>query len=591
MANKLNSKELYFKLFNYVKPMWPLFLLSIVASVCHSGVDAYIITLMQPLVDKGLVARDYEFIKYLPFLIPLLFLIRGAFGFISDYGMAWVSRRLILNIRSDLFKKYLNLPTSFFDNHNSGELLSKIIYNADQLNKACTDIVVDVVREGFLIVFLFASMLYTSWRLTLVFFICGPIMGILFVVINKLYRKISHRTQDAIGVVMHNIREGIDGQQEIRIYGGYEFITNRVDQVLKHYNKREMRQALVKAISVPTVQVIGGTALALTLYVALTGKVDPGLSAGAFSAIFMGMAAILKPIKQVTNVNVYLQRALAAAESIFAITSLPPEVDNGTYSVSKAPGKIQFKNITFDYLNRSALILDNINLEIKAKQTVAFVGHSGAGKSTLIKLLPRFYDNYTGDIYLDDINIKDYKLANLRDQMAIVSQNVVLFNDTIASNIAYGQSIIDMDQVIAAARAAGAYEFITNLPNSFDTLIGENGILLSGGQRQRLAIARAIYKDAAILILDEATSALDSKVEREIQQALDNLMANRTTLVIAHRLSTIINSDLIVVMDSGRIIETGTHSELLAKNGSYSKLYKLQFDNEYAVDNNREVLV
>ena len=590
MTTKLSNKELYFKLFNYVKPMWAIFLFSIVASICHAGLDAYIIKLMQPLVDRGIVSRDYDFIKYLPILIPGLFLIRGIFSFISDYGMAWVSRRLILNIRSDLFKKYLNLPASFFDNNNSGELLSKIIYNVDQLYKACTDIVVDVVREGFLIIFLFFVMLYTSWKLTLVFFICGPIMGALFVIINKLYRKISHKTQDAIGVVMHNIRESIEGQQVVRIYGGYRFVTNKVDSVLKYYNKREMRQALVKAISVPIVQIIGGTALALTLYVSLAGLVDPGLSAGAFSTIFFGMATILKPIKQVTSLNVYLQRALAAAESIFTIMTMPNETDNGTYTVPKANGCVEFKNISFQYANRPEVILSEVNLKIKAKQTVALVGHSGAGKSTLIKLLPRFYDDYTGDILLDDVNIRDYKLDNLREQIAVVSQSVVLFNDTIVHNIAYGKhDDVNYQHVIAAAKAAGAYDFIMELPMGFETEIGENGALLSGGQRQRLAIARAIYKDAAILILDEATSALDSETEREIQQALDNLMINRTTLVIAHRLSTIINSDQIIVMDKGRIIEAGTHDELLAKGGSYARLYRLQYDGEYSVES-REVI-
>ncbi|MBP9722950.1 MAG: lipid A export permease/ATP-binding protein MsbA [Gammaproteobacteria bacterium] len=580
METKLTNKELFGKLFAYLKPLLYIFITVIIASVFHSAIDAYIIKLMKPLVDRGLVARDIEFIKILPILLPILFLIRGIFGFISDYGMAWVSRKLILNIRSDLFKKYLSLPTGFFDNTNTGELLSKVIYNVDQLYKACTDIVADVIKEGFTIFFLVLLMLYTSWKLTLVFSICGPVMAVLFVIINKLFRKLSHKAQDAIGLVMHSIREGLDGQQVIRIYGGKSFIINKIDTVLKNYNKREMRQALIKGVSIPSIQLIGGFALSLTLYVSLSGLVDPNLSAGGFATIFFGMAAILKPIKQVTNLNIYLQRALAAADSIFNIMALPAEEDIGTIEVDRVKGHIEFKNIEFKYNNRHEKILTNINLNITAKQTIAFVGQSGAGKSTLLKLLPRFYDYYTGDILIDNINIKDYKLENLRKHIAIVSQNVVLFNDTISNNIAYGLNTEsnNMENIIEAAKAAGAYEFIMALPNGFDTMIGENGVLLSGGQRQRLAIARAIFKNAPILILDEATSALDTKLERKIQQALENLMVNKTTLVIAHRLSTIAKADQIVVLDKGKIVEMGSHSELLANNSFYASLYKMQFE-------------
>lgn len=596
MSNKLTNIRLFSKLFCYLKPLLPVFIFAIVASIGHSGIDAYIIKLMQPLVDRGLVARDVGFIKILPLLLPVLFLFRGLFGFASDYGMAWVSRKLILNIRSDLFKKYLNLPTDFFDNANTGELLSKIIYNADQLHKACTDIVADVVKEGFSILFLFLLMLYTSWKLTLVFFIAGPMMAVLFVVVNKMFRKLSHKAQDAIGMVMHSIREALEGQQVIRIYGGQRFIAEKIDGVLNNYNKKELRQILIKSISIPTIQLIGGITLSLTLYVSLTGMVDPDLSAGAFATVFFAMAAILKPIKQVTNLNLYLQRALAAAESIFIIMELPDEQDTGSFTVERAKGAISFKDVGFKYNNRSDTVLSNINLKIMPKQTIAIVGHSGAGKSTLVKLLPRFYDYYTGQISLDTKDIKEYKLSNLREQISIVSQNIILFNDTISNNIAYGFGIDDdnnydshdnhdspqsrLDKITKAAVAAGAYEFIMNLPLGFDTVIGENGILLSGGQRQRLAIARAIYKDAPILILDEATSALDTKLEREIQSSVESLMADRTTLVVAHRLSTIVNADLIIVMDKGQIIEQGTHKELLERSGYYYNLYNMQFNKQ-----------
>lgn len=576
---QLSTKEIYTKLFKYLKPLLPVFSIAIIASIGYSALDAYVMKLLGPLVDKGLVARESAFINSLPILLASLFLFRGFFSFGSTYAMAWVSRKLVLTIRQDLFAHYLKLPTSFFDKNNTGELLAKIIYNADQLYKACTDIIIDVLREGLLVIFLLAVMLYTSWKLTLVFFIGGPIMGVLFVIVNKIFRRLSYKAQDAIGSVMHNTREALEGQQVIRIFGGHTFVTKKINKILKDYNSKEMRQALIKSISIPTIQFIGGLALALTLYVALSGIVDPNLSAGSFASLFGSMIAILKPIKQVTSMNIYFQRAIAAADGIFSILNLPTENDNGVLELANIKGNIDFNNISFKYETRDGLILDKIDLKIAAKQTVAFVGHSGAGKSTLIKLLPRFYDDYLGEILLDGVDIKNYTLASLRQQIAIVSQHVILFNETIADNICYGATKpIDQEQLIKAVKAAGAYDFISRLPNGFDTLIGENGILLSGGQRQRIAIARAIFKDAPILILDEATSALDTETEREIQLALDYLMSNRTTLVIAHRLSTIIKADQIVVMDKGRIVETGTHAKLLSNGSVYANLYNMQFE-------------
>lgn len=582
LESRLSNKELYRTLLSYLKPLLPIFSIAIISSIGYSAVDAYIIKLLQPLVDNGIVGRELGFIAYLPIFLPILFLFRGVCSFGSNYCMAWVSRKMVLHIRQDLFAHFLKLPVEYFDNNNSGELLSKMIYNADQLYKACTDIIIDVVREGFLIIFLFCVMLNTSWKLTLVFFIGGPIMGILFWIINKMFRKLTHKTLDAIGSVMHNTKEALDGQQVIRIFGGHEFVINKINKILSNYNYREMRQALIKSISVPTIQFVGGAALSLTLYVALSGMIDASLTAGAFSTLFAGMIAILKPIKQVTNVNIYLQRALAAAENIFSTMRLSPEVDFGTKELQNVLGKIEFKNINFKYNQNKELILRNINLTAMPKQTIALVGSSGAGKSTLVKLLPRFYDKFTGEITLDDTNIRELTLSNLRKHITMVSQNVVLFNESIADNITYGQpKPIDKNKLIEAVKAAQAYDFIMEMEDGFDTVVGENGIKLSGGQRQRIAIARALFKNAPILILDEATSALDTESERKIQIALHNLMAERTTLVIAHRLSTIINADQIVVMEQGAIIEVGTHQELLSNNHVYAKLYNMQFNDEH----------
>ena len=587
MPKKMSNKELYCQLLSYLRPLLPIFIIALVSSIGYAAIDAYVIKLLQPLVDKGIVGRESSFISFLPIILPLLFLFRGLCSFGSNYCMAWVSRKLVLNIRKDLFAHYLRLPVSYFDKNNSGELLSKIIYNADQLYKACTDMIIDVIREGFVIIFLFIIMLQTSWKLTLVFFIGGPIMGVLFFIINKMFRKSTHKTFDAIGSVMHNTKEALDGQLVIRIFGGHEFITTKINQTLLNYNYREMKQALIKSISIPVIQLIGGAALSLTLYISLSGLIDANLSAGAFSTLFAGMIAILKPIKQVTNVNIYLQRALAAAENIFSTMAEPAEVDQGDKVVAEVSGAIEFDNVSFKYDTRDDVTLDNVCFSAKAKQTIALVGHSGAGKSTLVKLLPRFYDEYSGKILLDGIDIRDYKLSNLRSHITMVAQNVILFNESISDNITYGSpKPIDQEKLIAAAKAAEAYDFIMALDQGFDTVVGENGVQLSGGQRQRIAIARALFKNAPILILDEATSALDTESERKIQIALQNLMQNRTTLVIAHRISTIINADKIIVMDKGNIVDIGTHKELLEHDDLYARLYNMQFQ-----DVSKEALV
>lgn len=588
-SQKYSDKQLLFKLMAYLKPLLPILFLSIIASLGYAAVDGLTIYLLKPVINDGLVNRDQGFISFLPILIPVLFLIRGIFNFASNYSMAWVSRKIVLNVRRDLFAHYLRLPTKFYDQNKTGDLLSKIIYNADQLYKACTDLIIDVVKEFFTIVFMLGLLLYTSWKLTLVFLLIGPIIGILFGVVSKIFRKLSHKSQDAIGSVMHNIREALEGQQVVRIFGGSEYMAIKIDKALKNYNRREMRQALVKNISIPVIQIVGSIGFGFTLYLALSGIVDPSLTAGDYAVLFASMIHILKPIKQVTSVNMYLQRALAAAESIFSILEQPAETDKGTIEIAsdKLQGNIKFDNINFSYNNcedNNKLVLNNINLDIKAKQTIALVGASGSGKSSLLKLLPRFYDDYLGNIYIDNINIKDYKLKNLRQHISLVSQHITLFNETIANNITHGiefdiNNIEHKNKLITATEAAGAYGFIQDLKDGFDTMVGENGILLSGGQRQRIAIARAIFKDAPILILDEATSALDTETEREIQLALENLMSTRTTLVIAHRLSTIINADKIVVMEHGKILESGRHDELISHNGVYNKLYNMQFNN------------
>jgi len=565
----------YKRLMTYLKPYWWIAVLTVIANALYSAVDAGMVRLLQPLIDDVFVAKDNNYIKWVPIILPAAFLLRGAMSFISEYGMSYVARHLVVKARQQVFAHLQRLPSRFYDQTPSGQILSTISYNVDQLAKASTNVMIDVIRNTFLALFLLGVMFNTSWKMTLLFLTVGPLVVLVFTYASKRFRRISNSIQKNMGNVTQVAQENIEAYRVVRIFNGEQHEITKFSEVTEHNRHLEMKMIVTSAASSPLIQFLGGIGLALAIFYAISPSGGQELSAGQFATLMTAIVSLLNPIKQLTSISNKIQQGLAGAQSVFAFLDLPVEEDQGKKHFAKVKGDIEFKEVNFSYLPNKP-VLQNINLNIKAGETVAFVGRSGSGKTTLTSLLPRFYDEYSGEINIDGMSIRDVPLEELRNYMATVSQHVVLFNDTIANNIAYAQETIDMERVKKAAELAYAAEFIDQLQQGYDTLIGENGVMLSGGQRQRIAIARAIYKNAPILIFDEATSALDSESEHYIQSALHTLMQDRTTLVVAHRLSTIEHADKIVVIEAGQIVEIGKHDELLAKNGFYAQFYKMQ---------------
>lgn len=568
--------HIYLRLLGFARQYWPAFIVGLIGTILASGTDAAFTWLLKPVLDKGFIARDEAFIRWLPAIIFIAFLMRGITSFIANYYMTWAGRNVVMKFRQGMFNHLLHLPASFYDKATSGQLLSALLYNTEQVAKASTDALVTVVQESCFITGLIIVMFTTSWQLTLWFIIAVPFIAFVARNASLRMRRLSQNVQQSMAEVTHVAEEAIEGYKVVRTFGGEAYERQKFIQATLYNCKREMRVIATNSLSTATVQQVAGIAIAATIYLATSSYAS--VTAGGFASMLAAMLAILKPMKNLTTVSSTIQRGIAAAESIFGLLDEPAEKHQGTLEVQRVKGKICYQDVEFAYQPSGNKVLSNINFTVEPGQTIALVGRSGSGKSTLVNLLPRFYDNYQGLITIDDMDIREIPLTNLRSQFALVSQHVTLFNDTIAHNIAYGQfDNVDEDRIIRAAHAAHALEFINELPNGLATMVGENGVMLSGGQRQRLAIARALLKDAPILILDEATSALDTESERHIQLALEQLMKNRTTLVIAHRLSTIEKADKILVLDKGQIVEQGTHQELLKYSGQYAKLHELQF--------------
>ncbi|MBQ0807402.1 MAG: lipid A export permease/ATP-binding protein MsbA, partial [Porticoccus sp.] len=542
-------------------------------------------------VDTGFTAKlarligGEDAISESRWIIPLMMfciaVVRGLGFFVGGYCMAYVAQILVFNLRTEVFNKYTRLPSSYFDSSMSGHLVSQMIFHVAQVTSAATGSLKLIIREGALVIGLISYLFYINWRLASIFVVVLPVIGFVVTIVSKRFRLLSQRIQSSVGDVTHVTQEVVSGYREMHLFGGVAYEQNRMLDVSKYNRRQHMKMAVAEGISSPIIQMLVAMSLSLLMWFALDPTVLANMSGGQFVQ-FLGSAALLaKPIRQLSEVNRNIQRGVAAANTLFSTLDELDEPDNGTVERSVVKGEFEFKDVSFAYSGDVGNVINGIDLKVAAGETIALVGQSGSGKTTLVSLIPRFYNHGEGQILLDGTDVNDYTLNNLRSHIALVSQKVTLFNDTIYNNIAYGAlAKCSQEEVHVAAKAAHALEFIEKLPQGFDTPIGDEGVMLSGGQRQRLAIARALLKNAPVLILDEATSALDTESEHHIQEALDNIVQGRTTFVIAHRLSTIENADRILVMDQGRIVEQGTHQHLLALNGRYSQLHRKQFLDE-----------
>ena len=583
MTNRIDPKvrEIYGRLWQYVMPHRLVGFVAIVGMAVAALVEATMVWMVEPLMDEALVSHNLETARWLPVAFVGVFILRGIAGFATEASLGWIGRKVISDLRRQVFRKYLTLPSGFLDSHSKGPMLSKMTYNVEMVAESVTNVVTILVRELLTVIAAIGVMLIQSTRLFVFVCILFPIIAAMIRFLSKAFRRYSGRIQDSVGDVTQVSEEVLSGNRVVKIFGGYEYETERMVEADERNRRQNMKLVRSRSFGVAITQVVFGFGVAGVIYFAGIESVNGNLSPGSFMSFFGAMMLMLQPLRRITNVNAVLQRGIAAGDSLFQVLDQPDERNTGTYRSESIKGEVEFANVGFAYDDESKSVLTDVSFSVGKGKSVAIVGHSGSGKSTLVNLLPRFYDVTSGTITLDGVNVEEYELSNLRSAISLVSQDVVLFNDTIANNLAYGQlRQCTQAELLQAAEAAHVIDFVSEMPDGLETVVGDRGILLSGGQRQRIAIGRALLKDAPVLILDEATSSLDTKSERRIQEALNTLMRDRTTLVIAHRLSTVENADQIIVLDGGKIVESGTHKELIEQDGHYAQLYRMQFSDD-----------
>lgn len=578
MSDPQRTRAIFARFAVYLKDYKFAFVAALIGMIGYSLIDVFVISQLEPAIDKSLVQGDYQYLRIAAYLIVPLFILRGVFNFMGTYTLSWIGNMVVMRMRQQLFSRFVHLPVSFHDQHSSGQLISKVIYDTEQVSVAAGKALLTLVREGALVFGLLGIMFYKSWQLSLAFLVVGPVVALIVTYVSKRFRQVSTNIQKSMGSLTSSVEQVIKGHKVVLMFDGQDKELHSFAQTNNNNRQQNMKLIVARILSVSLVQVIASVALAVVLLIASMPNMVENLTAGVFTSVVVAMTMLLKPLKQLTTVNAEFQKGMAACESIFKVLDEHIEQNTGTLKPERVAGEIAFKQVCFAYDEDAEQVLKNISFNVPAGQTLALVGRSGSGKSTISNLLTRFYQPQSGNILIDETSLNDIELRTLRKQFAVVSQHVTLFNDTIANNIAYGmEETVTDEQIQAAAKVAHVLEFAEQLEHGLDTMVGENGLMLSGGQRQRIAIARAVLKNAPILILDEATSALDTESERFIQEALNELQQRCTSLVVAHRLSTIENADQILVIDKGEILERGKHTELLDKGGMYAQLHAMQF--------------
>jgi len=578
MGKLASDIDLYLRLLRYVHPYWRMFLISIISMVILAATDPAVAALVKPMLDGAFIENDPQAMILVPILFVVLFTVRGVATFASGAALHWVASKVIMDLRVEMFQRLLTLPCTFYDHHATGTLISKFTFDVTQIQHAATNAITVAIRDTLAIIGLLAWMLYINWKLSLISMICAPFIMLIVVVIRKRLRRMGRKMQESMGDINNVLGESIHNYKLIKLYGGHTQEAERFWRASDNSRRFFMKYAIAAVTSGPAIQLIAAIALSAIVYIASLQASTGVLTVGEFISFFAAMTMLMTPLKRLVGINEFIQKGLAACESIFGLLDQPAEIDQGARQIERAKGAIELQDISFRYNPEDPEALSHISLVIRPGETVALVGPSGSGKTTIANLLPGFYLDAQGKILIDGIEIREYTLESLRANIALVSQDVVLFNDTLRNNIAYGAMRNCSDNEIEdAASSAHAMEFIRELPEGFDTIIGERGLRLSGGQRQRIAIARALLKNAPILILDEATSSLDTESERHIQAALETLRKGRTCIIIAHRLSTIENADRIIVIEQGKIVQTGTHAELIRREGVYARLHQVDF--------------